>query len=229
VTALSTRHRVGDRRRLTFYFDYISHNAYLAWSQLGSLAERHELAVDLVPVLFAAMLNTHGQLGPAEIPAKSAWMARDVIRKAIRLGIPLTPPASHPFNPLLALRVSSLPLVEEERPRLVRALFEATWARGLDVSAPEVVADVAGELGMDGLALVAEAGSQSSKERLREQTTRAIEAGAFGVPSMVVGEELFWGFDDLPHLELYLRGEDPLGEVDWEPWLGVRPSARRIG
>ena len=215
------------RRRLAFYFDYISHNAYLAWSQLGPLAHRYNLEVEPVPVLFAGLLNANGQLGPAEIPAKASWMARDVIRKATLLGVPLAPPASHPFNPLLSLRVSSVPLPEGQLEPLVQALFEATWVRGLDVSDVEVVASIASDVGLNGEELVARAGSAEIKSRLRAQNDDAIKVGVFGVPSMVVDSEVFWGFDDFPHLELYLLGEDPLRGADLEAWFRLRPTAQR--
>ena len=52
---------------VTFYFDYISPYAYLAWTQIHRLAERNGRGVDPVPVLFAALLDANGQKGPAEI------------------------------------------------------------------------------------------------------------------------------------------------------------------
>lgn len=55
---------------LHFYFDYISHNAYLAWTQLDALCKKHDLVLQPVPVLFGAMLKANGQLGPAEIRAR---------------------------------------------------------------------------------------------------------------------------------------------------------------
>src|SRR5690349_6890439 len=95
---------------IRFYFDYESPNAYLAWTQLPQLAARHGYAVEARPVLYAGLLEAHGQLGPAEIPAKGRWMSRNLARKARLLGVPLNPPAFLPFNPLLALRISLLPL-----------------------------------------------------------------------------------------------------------------------
>jgi 2-hydroxychromene-2-carboxylate isomerase len=198
---------------LRFYFDYISSNAYLAWHRLPDLAQRFGLAIEPVPVLFAGLLEAHGQLGPAEIPAKARWMWRDNLRKAARLGIPLEPPRFHPFNPLLPLRVSSLPLADEARRALIDALFRAMWAESLHLSEPAVVAAAATSAGLPGEELVARAQELESKQRLRQQTQDAIAAGVFGVPSMIVGDELFWGFDDLAHLELHLRGEDPLASL----------------
>jgi 2-hydroxychromene-2-carboxylate isomerase len=219
---------VTDRpRRLTFYFDYISHNAYVAFTQLPELADRHGVEVDLVPVLFAGLLNAHGQLGPAEVPAKARWMGRDVIRKAKRLGIPLRAPASHPFNPLLSLRASSLTLRAEERHALVSSLFNATWTESLDVSDPAVVSEAALRAGLDGASVVEQATGDAAKRALREQTDRAVEAGVFGIPSMLVDSVVFWGYDDFPNLDLYLRGEETVTDADFLAWSKLEPSSVR--
>src|SRR5262245_65656272 len=131
--------------RLRFYFDYISPNAYLAWTQLPGLKGKYALDVEPVPVLFAGLLGAHGRLGPAEIPVLMRWMWKNILRKAALLGVPFHPPAFHPFNPLLALRVSSLPMTAAERWELIDALFRAVWVDGRHVSEPEVVHEIAGE------------------------------------------------------------------------------------
>ena len=217
----------GDRV-LRFYFDYLSSNAWLAWTQLPALAAKHGVAIEPVPVLFAGLLEAHGQLGPAEIPAKIRWMVRNNLRKAALLGVPLRPPVHHPFNPLLALRVSSLPLEAPRRTALVEGLFRAVWVEGLHVSEPAVVERVADAAGLDGGALVAEAQTPEAKARLRRQTDDAIAKGVFGVPTVKLGGELFWGYDDFPWLELVLAGRDPLDPETAARWTGPpRPSALR--
>jgi 2-hydroxychromene-2-carboxylate isomerase len=211
-----------------FYFDYISSNAYLAWTQLPKLAAKYGFTIEPVPVLFAGLLEAHGQLGPAEVPAKARWMNKNNLRKAALLGVALHPPAFHPFNPLLALRVSSLPLEAKEHRALVEALFQAVWVRGLHVSDTAVVEHLANEVGLRGAALVEQAQHPEVKARLRQQTDDAIARGVFGVPSMAVGDELFWGYDDFPYLELFLAGKDPFDPTEWQRWLGPpRPSAVR--
>jgi 2-hydroxychromene-2-carboxylate isomerase len=213
---------------IRFSFDYISSNAYIAWTQLPALAAKYGYTLDPVPVLFAGLLEAHGQLGPAEVPMKALWMAKNTLRKAARLRIPLNPPAFHPFNPLLALRASSLPLDPADRARLIDALFEAVWVRGLHVSDPAVVHDVADEIGLDGARVVAEAQAPDAKTRLRKQTEEAVGRGVFGVPSMEVGGELFWGYDDFPYLERYLAGRDLLDPDEWAKWFAApQPSAMR--
>ena len=211
-----------------FYFDYISPNAYVAWTQLPALARRHGVMIEPVPVLFAGLLEAAGRLAPAEIPLQMRWMWKNVCRKAALLGIPFARPAFHPFNPLLALRASSLPLEDEARARLIDALFAAVWARGLHVSEPDVVARVADGIGLPGKALVAQAQEAAAKDRLRQQTADAIAREIFGVPSMEAGDELFWGYDDFPYLELFLSGKDPIDPGAWQSWsVPMQPSAVR--
>jgi 2-hydroxychromene-2-carboxylate isomerase len=213
---------------IRFLFDYISSNAYLAWIQLPKLAARYGFAVEPVPVLFAGLLEAHGQLGPAEVRPKGRWMARNNLRKAALLGVPIEPPPVHPWNPLLSLRISGLPLADAERRALIDVLFQATWVRGLHVSEPDVVAALADEAGLPGAELVARAQQPEAKARLRSDTDAAIAAGVFGVPTMTVGDELFWGYDDLPYLELFLAGKDPLDPREAAKWTGqARPSAVR--
>jgi 2-hydroxychromene-2-carboxylate isomerase len=212
---------------LRFYFDYISHNAYIAWTQIHALAERHGRTVEPVPVLFAGLLNATGQLGPAEIAAKTRWMIRDLLRKAAELGVPFQPPASHPFPPLLPLRVSSLPMPDAARRRLVDGLFRATWAESVDVSDPDAVARIASSAGLDGAAALRDAATPEAKQRLRRQTDEAIEAGVFGVPTIIVDGELFFGYDDHRWVETFLRGEDPLDRERVAAFARVRATASR--
>lgn len=216
------------RGPLRFYFDYLSSNAYLAWIALPALAERHGRRIELVPVLFPKLLEAYGQLGPAEVPPKMRWMARNNLRKAKLLGVTLRPPAFHPFNPLLALRISSLDLEDAARARLVSGLFRAVWTDRRHASDPAVVAAIADAAGLDGTALVAAAQTPAAKDRLRRQTADALSVGVFGVPTVCVDGELFFGYDDFGFLERFLAGNDPLDATEAAFWTGPqRPSAMR--
>lgn len=214
---------------LQFYFDPISHNAYLAWTQLPRLAKKHGLIIEPVPVLFAALLSHYKQVGPAEVPAKSRWMLWNVLRKARRLNVPIAPPHSHPFNPLAALRLCCCDLSPEQRMKLVDRLFRATWAEGAQVSDATVVEALAKDCGLDGAALTLQAQTEPVKARLRTNTDEAIKAGVFGVPTMRVRGELFWGFDDLENLDLFLQGRDslPTDRSGYANWFQIKPSAER--
>lgn len=215
--------------RITFYFDFISPYAFIAWTQVHAIAERNGRAVDPIPVLFAGLLDAHGTKGPAEIPAKRVYTFRDAYRKAHRLGLTLRPPPSHPFNPLLALRVASLPFTPVERRRLIDALYAATWVDGTGIETPESVAAAAQKAGFDGAALVLAAQQPEAKLRLREATAQAVARGVFGVPTVIAEDEIFWGTDGLDHVETCLRGEDPVPkDLSWaeRPASAMRRALR---
>lgn len=215
---------------LAFYFDFVSPYAFIAWTQVHAIAERNGRTVTPIPVLFAGLLDAHGTKGPAEIPAKRTYTFRDAYRKGHRLGLPtLRPPPSHPFNPLLALRISSLPLEAHDRRRLIDALYENTWVNGAGVETPESVAAAATRAGLDGDALVRAATTPETKERLRAATAEAVVRGVFGVPTVLVDGEVFWGTDGLELVEAFLRGEDPVPkDLAWaeRPVTAMRRAVR---
>jgi 2-hydroxychromene-2-carboxylate isomerase len=195
---------------LRFHFDVISPYAWLAWTQIHTLADRYGATVEPVPVLFAGLLNHHGQLGPAEIPAKRRYVYEDCFRHADALGLPIQAPPHHPFNPLLALRVAGLDAPANVRRRLIDALFSAVWCDGTGVEDRAHIEALAEAAGLPDA--VARATEPQAKLALRDATTRAIEEGVFGVPTILVDTSLFWGLDSLPHLERYLQGHDPVGD-----------------
>jgi len=212
-------------RLLRFHFDYISPYSYLAWHRLPGFTAEHDLRIDVKPTLLAALLNHLGHKGPGEIPPKRIYMFKDCLRAAAQLDVPFAPPFSHPFNPLPALRATLLDMDEPTRQRLVSKLFAATWAESLDVGSAEVVAEVCADAGVpDALQRVQD---PAIKQRLREASTEAIGLGVFGVPTMIVGDELFWGTDSFVHLERYLTGDDPVRAEDEAAWLAVLASAQR--
>ena len=210
-----------------FLFDYLSPYAYVAWHRIGPIAARHGREVEPVPVLLAALLGAAGTRGPAEVPAKRAYLAKDTIRAAAVAGVRFAPPPAHPFNPLLALRVTGAVAELAARRRLVDALFAAVWGGGPGVEDRATVVAIADRVGLDGAALVAAATGEPAKTRLRADTDAAIAAGAFGVPTILVDGELFWGNDSLEHVERFLAGADPVTPARLAPWQDLRASATR--
>jgi 2-hydroxychromene-2-carboxylate isomerase len=176
------------RPRVAWVFDVVSPFAYLAFPRLRELPQGVEL--EIVPVLLAALLDRFGQRGPAEIPAKRRFTYRFVVWRARQLGMPLRMPPAHPFNPLAALR---LVIAAGCDLRAAGTVLEAVFGEGRDLAAPTVITDVAAQLGItDAQAAIAD---PAIKQRLRENTEWAAARGVFGVPTLVIGEEIFWGHD----------------------------------
>jgi 2-hydroxychromene-2-carboxylate isomerase len=217
-----------NRAPLRFFFDYVSPYSYLAWTQLPALAERHGRTVELLPVLFAGVLNTLGTTGPAEVKQKRFYIYKHTRRIAHELGVPFVMPAAHPFNPLLALRVTAAVQDEEARRRLVSALYAAVWAGGGGLVQPERVGEVVASVGLDAQALLAAAQTPAVKEQVRRNTEELLALEGFGVPTIVADGELFFGVDSLGHLERFLRGEDPLSREELERLRNLPVAASRI-
>ncbi len=191
-----------DDVKVSWVFDVISPFAYLGLKQLRRLPAH--VGVELVPVLLAGLLGHFGQMGPAEIPSKRRFTYRFVLWRARKLGISMHLPPAHPFNPLQALR---LIIAAGAHRRVVETVFDAVYLHGRDVGDAAVVADVARELGVSDPQTALS--DPAVKRQLRENTDWAIARGVFGVPTFVVGDELFWGQDALDMLVDYLGDPQP--------------------
>lgn len=177
-----------DRIAVSWVFDVISPFAYLGFRDLERLPAHVELK--LVPVLLAGMLSQFGQKGPAEIPSKRRFTYRFVLWRARQMGIPMRFPPAHPFNPLAALR---LVIAAGSDRRAASTVLDAVFRDGRDVSDPRVIADLARQLEVaDAERALAD---PAVKQQLRANTDWAISLGVFGVPTLVIGGELFWGHD----------------------------------
>ena len=206
-------------KQITFYFDFVSPYAYLAFEQLPQALLGLSYSVDYKPLLFAGLLKHHGQLGPAEIQPKRDWTYRQVLWLAHRHGIALQLPAQHPFNPLpllrLALACASDPFAGL-RPgtanrHVCEAIFRHVWRGGADaVDAARLAALT------QSLAPVRDPAGSEVKAELKANTDDAIALGLFGVPSMRVDGKLFWGFDALAMLRAYLEGDAWFAAGAWE-------------
>jgi 2-hydroxychromene-2-carboxylate isomerase len=210
-----------------FYFDYLSPFAYLASLQVREVCSSANAEVVFRPILFPALLNHWGQRGPAEIPPKSVHTFKECLRYALARSLRFRGPKLHPFNPLLALRATWAAESEADRQRVAAALYELGWAAGGDLSARDEISAALTRAGLPADELLERAQSDAIKQRLRIETDAAIARGVFGVPTMLAGEELFWGVTQLENLRLHLKGEDPLQQLDWKQFAPQGTGAQR--
>jgi 2-hydroxychromene-2-carboxylate isomerase len=210
-----------------FYFDYLSPFAYFAALRLPELCQQRDAPLRFRPVLFAGLLDHWGQRGPAEVPPKALHTFKLCARYAALRGVPFRSPRFHPYRPLDALRVSLEEVAGDDQEKVVAAIFHAGWGEGIDLGDAAELGAAISSTGLDGEALMEKAGEPPAKIKLREETESAIARGVFGVPTMIVAEELFWGVDQLENLELHLEGRDPLRSVELEAVRSEGPAAVR--
>jgi len=175
-------------RSADWYFDFISPFAYLQSEQLAALGAHARIRYR--PILFAGLLNANAHKGPAEIPAKRTFTYRFVTWQAKRMGIPIKFPPEHPFNPLALLRLA---IACDCRPEAVQRIFRFVWRDGRLPDLPIEWAELVHDVGLvDANARIAE---PEVKAALRANTDEAISRGVFGVPTLAIGDQLFWGAD----------------------------------
>lgn len=192
-----------------WYFDFISPFAYIGLRRLQRFSGR--LDIRYHPVLFAALLDHWENIGPAEIAPKRAWTFRWCTWWAGHLGIPFRMPAAHPFNPLPYLRLS---IAAGNSFDAISKIFEAIWTTGADPADERTFAALAKSLNVDPVRLA----EREVKDALRTQTDQAIAQGVFGVPTLIVDQELFWGADAMDFVEAWLA----------DPGIVATPEMRRV-
>ena len=183
-------------RTIDWYFDFISPFSYLCLHRFKELPEGTTIVYK--PVLFAALLNHHGQKGPAEIPAKRRWTYRWCQWWAGELGIPFRFPALHPFNSLQPLRLC---IAAGSQPQAIAKIFDDLWTTGANATDPARFASLLNELNVQPEKL----SSPEVKDTLRKNTDEAAAKGVFGVPSFVIDGEVFWGADSIEFLNAFLK------------------------
>jgi len=206
------------------YLDFISPYAYLAFERLPEALRGISYSVRYKPLLFASLLKHHGQLGPAEIPAKRDWTYRQVSWLAQQQNTPLQMPFSHPFNPLSLLRLA-VACDDTGAPNryVCETIFRHVWTGGEEATDTARLAALSAQLSP-----VQDIASERVKEQLKAHTAEALALGVFGVPAFGVDGKVFWGLDSLPMLRDYLLGGNWFGSSAWEDASDVKVGIERI-
>lgn len=207
-------------KQITFYLDFISPYAYLAFEKLPQALQGLSYAVNYRPLLFAALLKHHGQLGPAEVLPKRDWTYRQVLWLAHTHGVALDLPANHPFNPLPLLRLA---LATGVNRYTCETIFRHVWRGGADAVDPLRL-----QVLTQALASARDPGSAKVKAELKANADEAIAMGVFGVPTFAVAGRLFWGLDALPMLRDHLEGGAWSSSGDWDAAAQLPVGVQRV-
>lgn len=194
-------------KTVLFYFDPISPYPFFASLKIPEFVKRNNIVIKAIPIVFAKLLDVHGNKGPAEIPAKRQNVWKDVLRLSLTHHVTIKGPPAHPYNPLGALRLCEAVTNSDQKLKLAMALCKACWQDGEDLQDHLVLKKIADNVGLNGGDLINQIVLPETKERVKKNTEEAIGRGVFGVPTFWVDGELFWGHDRMDHLELFLQGK----------------------
>jgi len=191
-------------REIELFFDVGSSYSYLAATQMTAFSDRTKTPVRWRPFLLGGVFKATGNDLPIRIPSKARWMLSDMTAWARHYQVPFQMPTRFPLVTLRTQRfLAAVDLAHPDQVAAVAlALYKAYWADGQDVTTDPVLAAAA--TGLDTVALLAAIEVQATKDHLRATTDEAVRRGAFGAPTMFVGDAMFWGNDRLPLLEEHL-------------------------
>ena len=184
---------------LEFWFDFASTYSYPAAMRIETLAQTAGLQVAWKPFLLGVIFKQQGwDSSPFNLyPAMGRYMWRDWERTCQALNLPYIQPSQFPRQSLLAARIAS-PLADEVWiADFIKAVFQANFVHDQDIADPLILSAYLDSLGLDGQALLQQAQTSTSKALLRQQTEQAVAKGIIGAPTVMVGEEMFWGNDRL--------------------------------
>jgi 2-hydroxychromene-2-carboxylate isomerase len=189
-------------RPTIFYFDLGSPYAYLTAERLGEVLGGEELSGDAVvwqPISLGGLFKTNGRSSWAvSHPATRAAGIEEVERRTLAYGLPkLSWPEPWPGNYLFAMRVATYAFQVGRGEAFTLRAFRDAFQHGRDLGIPEEVLDAAEQAGLDPSAARAATEDTQVKQTLRAATEAAHARGVIGVPTLAVGEELFWGDDRL--------------------------------
>jgi 2-hydroxychromene-2-carboxylate isomerase len=187
-------------RSVTVYYSLQSPWTWLGWTRFREIATGAGAEVDYRVIRMAPVFAASGGLPLAQRPKqRQAYRLQELIRWRDHLGVPLT---LHPrFFPTdetrAALMVLAHKLAGGDAGALSGAFLRAVWAEERDLADPATLEAIAEEQGLDGASLLAASGMPPVAAAYEANTEAAIEQGVFGVPTFVVGDQLFWGQDRL--------------------------------
>lgn len=192
--------------RIELIFDFVSPNAYLIWWPLRDLVRRTGAELDITPVFLGGMHKLTGNAPPmirdAEVKGKNEYSALEMRRFIARHN--LTKFKLHPqfpFNSITLMRMLTAADEDGRAVQFVESMLPAIWEESVDITNPETLGAAIAAAGFDAADLIARSQTDAIKDKVKTATAHAVERGAFGIPTMFVGEEMFFGKERLGQIE----------------------------
>lgn len=196
-------------KTIELIFDFVSPNAYLIWQPLKALAEKHDAEILITPVFLGGMHKLTGNAPPfvrdAEVKGKNEYAMLEMNRFIALHG--LSKYSMNPKFPFNTVTLQRLLLAFEpgERAKLVETLLPGVWEQGLDMTDIEVVGKILSDAGYDAKALLEKTQDPAIKQQLMDNTEKAVERGAFGIPTMYIDGEMYFGKERLEQMAEQLQ------------------------
>jgi 2-hydroxychromene-2-carboxylate isomerase len=195
-----------------FMFDFGSPNAFLSHEAIPAIEKRTGVKFDYVPVLLGGIFKATNNKSPAETLAgvKNKREFHELETERFIKRFQVQPAVWNPFfpvNTLNLMRAAVAAQFEGVFAAYVEAAFHHMWREPKKMDDLEVAVKALNSSGLDGAKLLARAQEPDVKAKLIENTQSAVERGAFGSPTFFVGNEMFFGKEQLREVEEMVSGK----------------------
>jgi 2-hydroxychromene-2-carboxylate isomerase len=189
-----------------FLFDVGSPNAFLSHEAIPAIEARTGAKFDYIPVLLGGIFKATNNKSPAESLAgiKNKREFHEIETRRFVRRFHVKPYVMNPFFPINTLHLMRCAIAAQFEgvfEKYVDAAFHHMWAEPKKMDDPAVALKALSESGLDAATLFARAQDADVKARLIENTQSAVERGAFGSPTFFVGNEMFFGKEQLREVE----------------------------
>ncbi len=192
-------------KNIEFHFDFGSPTAYLAFTQLKIIAERNKTVIEYYPILLGGVFKATGNNPPASVPAKGKYMMTDLQRYADKYRVPYERNPFFPVNTLSLMRGAISYQDEGDFIKYIEVMFKNMWIEPKNLNDEDVLKKVLIENNFDFDDFIKRITDQNVKNRLISNTENAVKKGAFGAPTIFVGDQMFFGQDRMEFVEEYLN------------------------
>ena len=193
-------------KSIEFIFDFASPNAYMTYKAVVAMSERTGATVSYNPCLLGGIFKLTGNQAPfisfAEVKGKNEYNRLESERFLKKHN--LTAFKMNPHFPMNTVTLMRGLIVAEEMGRkeaYIEAVLKAMWEDGENMGDAEVAVRVLTTAGFDGAAIVEKTKDAAVKQKLMDNTSAAVERGVFGIPTLFVGDEMFFGKERLGQVE----------------------------
>ena len=193
-------------------FDFGSPNAFLSHQAIPAIEKRTSVKFEYVPVLLGGIFKATNNKSPAEslagIKNKPEFHALETERFVKRFHVkPYTWNPFFPVNTLNLMRAAIAAQLDGVFEQYIDAVFHHMWVEPKKMDDPEIALKALTSSGLDAAKLLTRAGDAEVKAKLIENTQSAVERGAFGSPTFFVGNEMFFGKEQLRDVEEMVLGK----------------------
>ncbi len=184
-------------KTIEYYFDFVSATAFFSSHILPKIADAAGAELVYKPMFLGGVMKATGNVPPATVIPKGIWMAQDLQRFAKKYDLAYVFNPHFPVNTLAAMRGAVAIQGTDDFLPYVTAMTNAMWQEQANLAEPDVLAAIVAKLGMDPEAFLALTQKPENKQKLKANTDEAVARGAFGAPSIFVGDEMYFGQDRL--------------------------------